>query len=125
VLVFPLFEGIPFSVVLAAPSFAFWAWSYQLFGGRADIPKRTLMLLPSVALFSVAWFAVGWAYGLQYEGPLFTTAAAWISAGAGVVLAALVYLGLRRPSFATSLAVHWLLFAWILTYAFPYLGETP
>ena len=125
VLVFPLFDNVPMFVVLAAPSLCFWAWSFQLFGGKAGVPKRTLVLHGAVAVLSVVWFVLGWSYGLQFEGTSFTFATAAISAGFAVTIAFLAWRNPRSTSFERSLSVHWLLFAWVVTYAFPYLGETP
>jgi hypothetical protein len=31
----------------------------------------------------------------------------------------------REPSFKINLLLHWVLFAWLAWYAFPYLGELP
>jgi hypothetical protein len=111
--------------VLAVPSLCFWAWSFQLFGGKAGVPKRTLVLHAVVAVLSVVWFVLGWRYGLQFEGTRFTLATAAISASFAVTISFLAWRNTRSPSYERSVAVHWLLFAWVVTYAFPYLGETP
>ena len=31
----------------------------------------------------------------------------------------------RRPSFLVNAAAHWVIFAWLSSYAFPWLGEVP
>ena len=70
--------------------------------------------------------AGGWRYGLKYEGDDYTRFACVTSATCNAVL--LLAFGAAwklRPSFTLNLVVHWLLFAWLAWYAFPYLGELP
>lgn len=104
---------------------AFVAWAHPLLRGSGHLLRRTVVLSAVLFLLSIAGFVVGWPFGLQYQGALFT----WGCLALSLALAAGVgFLALscrRRPSFPKNLAAHWLLFAWALTYAFPYLGETP
>jgi hypothetical protein len=54
----------------------------------------------------------------------YTVAVALLSALFGAVLLLLLFFTRRIKSAASTLVVHFLLFAWIATYAFPWLGET-
>jgi hypothetical protein len=77
------------------------------------------VLFARFTALSAVDFALGWKWGLKYEGPeymaiVFSINVAWVG-----------FLGLafRRcwkasPSFRTSLFVHWMLFAWLCWYAF-------
>jgi hypothetical protein len=76
-------------------------------------------------LLSTIVFATSWKLGFAYQGVTHTMtcaiASAVMLAGCGLLLWRLR----KHPSFEGSLALHTLLFAWIASYAFPYLGETP
>lgn len=108
-----------------APLLLFFAWNPRLCGGQMQVPKQSLMLLMIATPLSVMWFVGSWKYGLEYQGAQYTHA---ISVMNGVWLAAL-WITLaslwHRESFTGNLLFHWLLFAWLGWYAFPYLGELP
>jgi hypothetical protein len=117
------FIGIPAVIV---PSVLFFAWHPALFKGGKAFPKRTYVLFIALVVLSVAWFILGWKFGLQYQGTRYTYWVCAINALWIAVLAALLWQSRQRNiSFAGNLAVHWLLFAWLAFYAFPYLGELP
>jgi len=126
VLVLPIFVSELWGVVaFAVWPLAFLAWAHPLLTGSGIFPARTFVLWAVLQLLSAVWFAAGWQLGLQYEGATFTWGTLVLS-----VLLSLGALGLgmscrRRASFPRNLVAHWLLFAWVVTYAFPYLGETP
>jgi len=103
----------------------FWGWTLPLLKDRITIPKRTIVLYFALMALSVAWFVVGWSYGVKYEGIAFTLGSALLSAALCVATGVLLQRAWRQASFLGSLVLHWLLFAWMLTFAFPYLGETP
>jgi hypothetical protein len=72
----------------------------------------------------VVWFIIVWKFGLQYEGTKYTYRVCAVNALWIAVLAALLWRSRRKDiSFISNLAVHWLLFAWLAWYAFPWLGE--
>src|SRR5260370_29293704 len=113
-------------LAIAIPSLLFFAWNPGLLTGIDRIPKRTYALLVVAVTLDPMWFVGGWRYGLQYQGPLYTR----VVCALNVVWIAL--LGLmcvrywrKEPSFKANLAFHWVLFAWLAWYAFPYLGELP
>ena len=124
ILVIPQFLHVPLFVLPFCIVALFWLWSYPLFGGAAHVPLRTTLLIPLVGALSLAYFVSNWRYGIKYQGPVTVVFAAL---SATLALASLLTLALakRAPSFRRSLVLHALLFAWALTYAFPYLGEWP
>src|SRR6185295_18070427 len=67
-------------------------------------------------------FAAGWIYGVRYQGLTYVVGVL------GMTIAAVVFLGVfllwnrRSPSLANSATFHFVLFAWLGTYAVPYLG---
>ncbi len=74
---------------------------------------------------SIVWFVEGWRYGLKYESLTYSISTALLSAVLAVFTGILILRLRRGPSFALNLLTHFVLFAWLITYAFPYLGELP
>jgi hypothetical protein len=106
------------------PTLLFLLWNPQLFRADGKIPKRSYVLFVLAAALSAADLAMGWKWGLKYQGPQFTA----IVCSINVAWIGFLCLAFRRclktaPSFRTSLFVHWMLFAWLFWYAFPWLGE--
>jgi len=106
------------------PTALFLLWNPQLFRAEGKIPKRSYALLALLAILSAVDFAVSWKWALKYQGPPFTAVICSIN------IAWVGFLGLsfRRTfkattTFRTSLFLHWMLFAWLAWYAFPWLGE--
>ena len=106
------------------PMLLFFLWNSQLFRGVAKVPRRSYVLMAILTVPSVISFVVNWKSGLQYEGAKFTVAVCSVN------IAWLAFLGLAfartrngTTSFGTSLFLHWMLFAWLGWYAFPWLRE--
>jgi hypothetical protein len=75
---------------------------------------------------NIAYFIVSWKWGLQYQGIRHVHAVSAINlVWAGVLGLGFVRSWKRTSSFTVSLLLHWMLFAWLAWYAFPYLGELP
>lgn len=115
-----------FRLVVLLPTVLFFAWNPGLFSGDARVSRRSYALFGTAVALSVVWFVIGWGYGVEYQGARYTYAVGivnvfWIAA-LGIVL---LRQWKREPSYTVSLALHWLLFAWLGWYAFPYLGELP
>jgi hypothetical protein len=113
-------------IAVAVPTIFFLLWNPQLFRGQSEIPRRTYALFVGAILLNVVWFLGGWKFGLQYQGTRFTYSVCAINA-VWILFLAVFLVRARKGSrsFANSLASHWLLFAWLAWYAFPYLGELP
>ncbi len=115
--------GIP---ALIVPSVLFFAWHPALFKGSNTFPKRTHVVFVALVVLSAVWFIIGWRFGLQYEGVRYTYIVCAVNVVWIAVLAALLWQCRRKNiSFASNLLVHWVLFAWLAWWAFPYLGELP
>ncbi len=121
---FFLLEGKPPWTTVVLPSLLFFSWSPGLFRGQVKIPMRSRALFALTAFLTVIWFVIGWKYGRIYQGPLLyvfcVLNALWLLA----LWLVLSYSG-RRSSFVCNLLFHWLLFAWLGWFAFPWLGEMP
>jgi len=108
------------------PSLLFLAWNPQLFRGNATLPKRSYILFGVLVVLSTLYFWGSWQWGIHYQGRYFTIGIILINLCWILAIAAGFFLGRRRSgasSFSVSLILHWLLFAWVAWYAFPWLGE--
>jgi hypothetical protein len=112
-------------IIALLPSLAFWLWSPGLFRGKATAPIRSVILLAIGGATSIVWFVGGWRYGLEYQGLAYNVSTALLSAVLAVLTGVLILRSRKAPSFTLNLIVHFVLFAWLITYAFPYLGELP
>jgi hypothetical protein len=121
---FLLPTGMHWAAVLV-PSVLFFGWNPHLFDGQMSLPKRTIAVVALLSALTPLAFFLEWTDGLNYQGLHHTVA---------LLIANLLWLGLlwwstvraaRRHSFAGNLLTHWILFAWLSWYAFPYLGELP
>jgi len=106
------------------PTLLFCLWNRQLFRGEVKVPKRSHVLLTSLAVLTAIDFVVSWKWALHYQGLKFTVAVCSVNI-AWLAFLAIAFARSRRgtTSFATSLLLHWMLFAWLGWYAFPWLGE--
>jgi len=111
-------------VAMLFPTLCFFLWSPGLFHGETRTPKRSYVLLAALSISSVAWFVSGWQYGLDYQGARYTSIVAIINVVFVTFLIAAFFRNWSRgPSFKRNLILHWVLFAWLAWYAFPWLGE--
>src|SRR5262249_24727304 len=103
----------------AIPTLLFFLWNPGLVRGAAKVPKRSFALLVITTLLSVPWFVAGWKYGLKFPGSNYTYSVLAINVAWLVGLWATI----ARRWNVEPLFFHWMLFAWLAWYAFPYLGE--
>jgi H+/Cl- antiporter ClcA len=113
------------NIAVILPMLFFLLWNPQLFRGEAKVPKRPYVMLALLTVLSIVDFVFSWKWAMQYEGPQYTAVVCSVN------IAWLAFLGLAfartrktTTSFGTSLFLHWMLFAWLAWYAFPWLGET-
>ena len=125
VVAIPALFGLRYAAA-AVPMLLFFLWNPALFRGEAKVPKRSYALLLSATLLSVPWFILGWKFGLEFQGSRYNYSVLVINIGWLAALWTMASHNRRRePSFQSSLFLHWVLFAWLAWYAFPYLGELP
>lgn len=114
------------SLAVLIPSILFFLWSPGLIvNRRPNLPKRTIVLLGFLTVLTLVDCVFEWKYGVQYRGTRHTVLVYIINV---IWLASLWWTVLpsaRHPSHTSNLLSHWLLFAWLAWYAFPYLGELP
>jgi hypothetical protein len=122
-----LLSAWPLSLsVLFVPVLLFFAWNPGLFRGDAKIPQRSYVLLALATVLSIFWFVSGWNYGLEYQGARHTHVVCVVNvAWVGILWVMFTRAWKVGSSFKTNLLLHWMLFAWLAWYAFPYLGELP
>jgi hypothetical protein len=116
---------IPTPLIPVLFALLFWLWSSQLFRGEAAVPKRTFVLVVVAGVWSVAGFLMGWDFGVRYQGRAYTLLCLAMSIGMLWVSAVMLRRARSHPSFKLSLIAHTIAFAWLGSYAFPYLGQLP
>jgi hypothetical protein len=124
-LVIPAFLGVPSAILGMAFGLAFAAWSHQLVRHEEHIPRRSVGLFAVTVILSALGFIVGWRYGIRYQGRTYVFACVALSVAMAVLLTAVLLRNSDSPSVRSSAAFHFVLFAWLATYAMPYLGEGP
>lgn len=117
--------GVPWVVISLIVGGLFCFWCKQLFTRQAAVPLRTWILFFITTALTAAWYLAGWNYGLKWEGKIFTYGCAVISGLLFLMCGLSLFLAKQRKSFPASMVAHLLLFVWIFSYAFPWLGETP
>jgi len=122
-LALPLFLEWPVWLVLALAPLAFWFWSFQLFYGRPQVPIRSVVLFAIATFASALWFVLKWHDGIGFHGSLYTFGTLSLNLFLVAFVWLLTILGRRSQSFLKSLVLHCIAFAWLVTYAFPYLVE--
>jgi hypothetical protein len=122
----PLADRRLWKAAIVVPMLCFFVWNPGLFRGQSKVPWRSYVLLIILILLSVAYFVTSWKSGLKYQGSRFTHVVCAVNATWAACLALAFGRSWKEPSsFSYNLFVHWMLFAWLAWYAFPYLGELP
>jgi hypothetical protein len=88
-------------------------------------PRRSWILVACISASSIAMYACGWEYGLKYEDARYVYSCATLSGAFGILSAGFAALAYRRGRFPFPLVAHTSIFVWLVTYAHPWLGETP
>ena len=101
----------------------FCVWCLGALRARYQLSARTLVAPIVVAIASASWLADGWVAGAQHQG------GRWLSL---LVCANITFVfalaGVWRryqvdPSSVAAIVFRWLVLAWTVTVAFPWLGE--
>ncbi|HKR61537.1 MAG TPA: hypothetical protein VJS64_17755 [Pyrinomonadaceae bacterium] len=124
-LVILLWLGTPGILVLSLGALAMWAWNPKAFAGKSQIPKRSLILLLILTCLSIFQNIISLPYGKKYQGEFHTIVVTAMNFSLIIALMIIGAWARRKPSFPLNLGFHWLMFAWVVSYAFPYLGELP
>ncbi len=110
----------------AAPMLLFFVWNPGLFNGDAKVPKRSYLLLLIMTFFDILWFVVGWKDGLGFQGTRYCYGVlALNTVCVGSLWLMFAWHRKKDPSFKMNLLQHWMLFAWLAWFAFPFFGELP
>ena len=111
---------------MGLPTLFYFIWHPGLFRGEARIPKRSYLLFVAVVALSVVAFLKAWDFGLEYQGARYMYVVAAVNMAWAVGLAAAFARAWKAaPSFKFSVVLHWMLFAWLAWYAFPWMGDLP
>jgi hypothetical protein len=119
----PRYDTASFAVAQFVPVLCFFVWNPKLFSGAAHVPKRSYALFAVATVLTVLYFRSGLSDGIGYQGPKYTYA--YLAANvASIGLLALIFVRNwnKQPSFRTNLLLHWILFAWLAWFAFPFVG---
>jgi len=109
---------------VAIPMVLFFVWNPGLFYGDRNIPKRSYILLVLTTVLSVLWIVGGWKDGIAIQGAGYNYSVGAINVAWIIVMWVMFGRNWKaEPSFKVNLLVHWLLFAWLAWYAFPFFGE--
>ena len=118
----PYMDGWGTTAYLLWP-LVFLLWSIQLFARVPRIPLRSAALGGVAVLCSAAWICVHWEAGVTHQGVRHVVVIAALNLIAAGALGWFMLRSRYRPTFATSYAFHWLLFAWTAWSALPWFGE--
>ena len=120
--------GVPAFASVLIPALLFVIWNPRPFTDRLEgslpaFPKRTWVLLAVLAAGSAAWYVGGWKLGVDYEGFRYMMFCAGVSAVYFALSLVMATIASRRRNVNANIASHFFIFAWLSTYAFPWLGE--
>lgn len=104
---------------------AFWAWSHQLRAGDDTIPRRSVVLFLLLSVLSLAWTIAGYPYARDFQGLGYARLVTAINVSTPLLLAGILRRNRLSQRWSLAFAFHWLVFAWLGSYAFAYMGETP
>jgi hypothetical protein len=102
---------------------SFWLWTRPLRRGLAIPWPRSAVFIVLGALASLAWYLVGWHWGIEYQGQSTVISYLVIDIVWLGLTAACIRFSTTYASWWASLAAHFALFMWVVTIAFPWLGE--
>ena len=117
---------IPYpAIILWLPSITMWLWNPSAFRGETMIPTRSWGLYFLLGILSLLFYISFFSYGNQFQGRTHTLSLAIINFFFCSIILLVGLRSRRKPSFTANLLFHWLLFAWVSSYAFPFFGESP
>lgn len=120
-----LWLPLPKCLVLSLSCIAMWLWNPSIFLGSTRIPIRTWLLFGILSILSFVYYLKYKSYGQLHQGSGHVAALTVINLLLLLILLFTGVYGSRKPSYKKDLLFHWLLFAWLSSYAFPVFGELP
>ncbi len=99
------------------------AWHPRLLVGVTGYPRRSIVGLVLLSIATAAWFASGWASGVQYKGVAYVWGVFIMNAAALLACWVLAARAIRERSRGGTLLAHWAVVLWLVWLAFPWLGE--
>lgn len=116
--VYPILGALPITLL-------YLLWVLPIAPEVCRIPTRSMILFFLISTLDAWYFAVGWGYGVEYQGTQHTLIFAIINAVIGMVLFGIWRRNRCAHSRRSCIVFHGLLFCWLSWCAFPYLGELP
>ena len=101
----------------------FWFWTRPLRRGFPVPWRRASILLAVVGLASAAWYVTGWRLGMQYQGETLLVVYVLVNVLWFSLTAILIRFSTSFRSWWANLLAYFSLFVWLVTIAFPWLGE--
>jgi len=118
----PMLFGLRWAA-FAVPTVCFFLWNQALFRGEGVVPRRSYILLITVTLLSVLWFALGWKDGIAVQGGAYCHPILLVNLGCAALVVSMFAYSRKTSSFGINLLGHWILFLWLSWYVFPFFGE--
>ncbi len=118
----PMFLGV-FGLIIYIGLFLigpiFWVWNRGAFDGDKNIPRKSIILFSGAIILSgllcLQTFPTMRKYcGDQITLTFYGTSTVWV-----IGLIGIWWQNRRQATLTLNLLFHWLLFSWLLTYAFP------
>jgi hypothetical protein len=122
-LTIPAFLGVP--ILLAAVAFGglFYFACRRVDSDRSSLSKRTPIILALASIACAAYSYVSWSAGVEFQGKYFVYACALINTLTVLGLLSIWAMNRWKAAPYSAIAFYFALFAWLGTYAFPYIGE--
>lgn len=121
---FAFFGVPPFLLALLFGGIFYFACRRTI-SDKPRLGKGATVAFAVTTIASVAYFIVSWHYGMEYQGRSLLYALVCVNVAAIIGLLLILIFNHRTAEPLSALAFYFLLFGWVGTYAFPYLGEGP
>jgi len=102
----------------------FAAWCVPLVRGRTRLSAVAYVPLCALSVAVAGYFALTWEHGVRYQGRETVHLLLALNAAPARALLGMAYHNRRRPDVTSAFAFRWVLLAWFVTIAFPWLGES-
>jgi hypothetical protein len=117
--------GIPIPLVSLAVGALFLVATRGVSEDRPRLSRGASLWFAATVAASAVWFVAGWRFGIGYQGRRHVLTCVGIGAVATLALLGLLAVNRSRPSPKSAVLFHFVLFCWLASYTFPYLGELP